>query len=473
MILAMRDTVRFILNGVAVEAKAPEPTLTLLDWLRVERRLTGTKEGCAEGDCGACTVMMVDAGGRVRAVNSCITFLPMVDGCAVTTVEGLGGGDPVQKALVEHHGSQCGFCTPGFVMSLHAHRARGGAGTREAISDCVAGNLCRCTGYGPILKAGEEACREPVRMKLMAAQPDAEPLGYVGADGRGFHAPETADDLAALSASNPDATLLGGATDVGLWVTKQGKRPKTLISIMKVKELQEIEEAGAQLKIGAGVRYADAMEALCALHPTFRDYLRRLGAAQVRDSGTIGGNIANGSPIGDMAPALIALGASIALRLGEAVREMPLEAFFVAYGRQDRAPGEVLTSITIPKPAVDTFIAFEKVSKRFEQDISAVSAGLFVRVADSVVIEARLAFGGMAGTPMRARGAEAALVGKAWSAGSVAAAAEALARDFRPLSDWRASAAYRLAAAQGVLMRFFDGTQGDVRLSELRSIAHG
>jgi xanthine dehydrogenase small subunit len=470
----MRDTVRFILNGIAVEVRAPDPTMTLLDWLRVGRRLTGTKEGCAEGDCGACTVMMVDAGGRVRAINSCITFLPMADGCAVTTVEGLGGGDPVQDALVEHHGSQCGFCTPGFVMSLHAHRARGGSGTRAAISDCIAGNLCRCTGYGPILTAGEEACRERVHMKLMAAQPDPVPLGYQCADGRAFHAPETLNELCALSEANPDATLLGGATDVGLWVTKQGKRPQTIISVMKVSELQRIEEAAGRVSIGAGVRYADAMAALVDVHPAFGDYLRRLGAAQVRDSGTIGGNIANGSPIGDMAPALIALGATIRLRRGEQEREASLEEFFIAYGKQDRAPGEVLTHIHIPKPPPDAFVAFEKVSKRFEQDISAVSAGLFVRVQGSVATEARLAFGGMAGTPQRARGAEAALIGKAWGETAVGAAMAALETDFTPLSDWRASAAYRLAAAQGLLLRFFHDTQGDgVKLSELVSAAHG
>ena len=469
----MRDVVRFILNGVAAEVRAPDPTMTLLDWLRVERRLTGTKEGCAEGDCGACTVTMVDAGGRVRAVNSCITFVPMVDGCAVTTVEGLGGNDPVQAALVELHGSQCGFCTPGFVMSLHAHRAKGGSAERGAISDCFAGNLCRCTGYGPILEAGRVACAGSTR-KLVTAQPDPEALGYRRDDGRAFHAPETLDELCALSEANPEATLLGGATDVGLWVTKKGERPGTIISVMKVSELQRIEETEERVSIGAGVRYADAMAALVDVHPAFGDYLRRLGAAQVRDSGTIGGNIANGSPIGDMAPALIALGATIRLRLGVAEREASLEQFFIAYGRQDRAPGEVVTQIHIPKPPQDAFVAFEKVSKRFEQDISAVSAGLFVRVADGVVSEARLAFGGMAGTPMRARGAEAALVGRAWGETSVRAAMTALATDFAPLSDWRASATYRMEAAQGLLLRFFHQTQGDaLRMADLRSVAHG
>ena len=469
----MRDVVRFILNGVAAEVRAPDPTMTLLDWLRVERRLTGTKEGCAEGDCGACTVMMVDAAGRVRAVNSCITFVPMVDGCAVTTVEGLGGNDPVQAALVELHGSQCGFCTPGFVMSLYAHRAKGGSAERGAISDCVAGNLCRCTGYGPILEAGRVACAGPTR-KLVTAQPDPEALGYRREDGRAFHAPETRDELCALSEANPEATLLGGATDVGLWVTKKGERPKTIISVMKVGELQRIEETEGRVSLGAGVRYADAMAALVDVHPAFGDYLRRLGAAQVRDSGTIGGNIANGSPIGDMAPALIALGATIRLRLGVAEREASLEQFFIAYGKQDRAPGEVLTHIHIPKPPQDAFVAFEKVSKRFEQDISAVSAGLFVRVAGGVVNEARLAFGGMAGTPMRARGAEAALVGQAWGETSVRAAMTALATDFAPLSDWRASATYRMEAAQGLLLRFFHQKQGDaLRMADLRSVAHG
>lgn len=474
----MRDTIRFTLNGTPVGIHAPNPTRTLLDWLRQERRLTGTKEGCAEGDCGACTVMVVDPQGRVRAVNSCIQFLPMVDGCALTTVEGLGGADPVQKELVARHGSQCGFCTPGFVMALHAHHARGGAADAASVSDAIAGNLCRCTGYGPIVHAGERACATP-RPKAATAKQDSEPLGYehAGADGsRRFFAPATLDQMAKLCESFPDAVILGGATDVGLWVTKQGRRIETVVSVMRVAELQSIKSTKAGVEIGAAVSYSDAHDALVKLHLSLKEYVRRFGAAQVRDSGTVVGNIANGSPIGDMPPVLIALGASIRLRKGVSERTLPLEDFFVAYGKQDRAPGEIVTHVDVPHLPKDALFAAEKISKRFEQDISAVSAGFMVRVEKGVVAQARLAFGGMAGVPKRATAAEAALAGRPWSEASINATMIALVRDFQPLSDWRGSAEYRLVTAQNLLKRFFlenSGSGEATRVLGLASLAHG
>ncbi len=398
----------------------------------------------------------------------------MVDGCALTTVEGLGGANPVQKEMVASHGSQCGFCTPGFVMALHAHHARGGAADTASISDAIAGNLCRCTGYGPILRAGEKACSAP-RPKVAAIRQDAEALGYE-CNGRRFHAPTTLAEMARLCEATPDAVILGGATDVGLWVTKQGRRIETLISAMRVVDLQTITPVGSGVEIGAAVRYSDAHDALAKLHPSLKDYIRRLGAAQVRDSGTVAGNIANGSPIGDMPPVLIALGASIRLRKGAATRTLPLEAFFIDYGKQDRAPGEIVTHLVIPAPPKASFFAAEKISKRFEQDISAVSAGLMVRVTKGLVAEARLAFGGMAGIPKRAAKAEAALAGKPWIEDSVRAAMAALAQDFQPLTDWRASADYRLAVAQNLLLRFFlenSGGTSSTRVLGLTGIAHG
>jgi xanthine dehydrogenase small subunit len=475
----MRDTVRFTLNGMAVEVVRPDPQLTVLDWLRDHRRLTGTKEGCAEGDCGACTIAIRDRGGAVRAINSCIQFLPMVDGCALVTVEGLGGADPVQTAMVAEHGSQCGFCTPGIVMALRAHHARGGSTDATAISDALAGNLCRCTGYGPIIRAGQKACATPAP-KIAAAGVDTDPLGYdyASADGRAarFFAPVTLDELARLCEKYPDAVILAGATDVGLWVTKQGRRIETFISVMRVAELQWIAATDTGLELGAAVRYADAHEPLAKLHPSFNDYIRRLGAVQVRGSGTVVGNIANGSPIGDMQPALIALGATIRLRKGKAERTLPLEKFFIDYGKQDRAPGEIVTHVSIPSPPRGAFFAAEKISKRFEQDISAVSAGFLVRAEQSVVVEARLAYGGMAGVPKHAATAEAALTGKPWTEASVRAAMSALASDFKPLSDWRASAAYRLESAQNLLLRFFlenSGGASATRVLGLASVAHG
>ncbi|HEV7692757.1 MAG TPA: xanthine dehydrogenase small subunit [Hyphomonadaceae bacterium] len=476
----MRDTVRFTLNGKPVEIRAPDPTRTVLEWLREDRRLTGTKEGCAEGDCGACTVMAVDPQGKVRAFNSCIQFLPMIDGCALTTVEGLGGNDPVQKELVREHGSQCGFCTPGFVMALHAHHARGGSTEPQAITDAIAGNLCRCTGYGPIIRAGQTACATPAP-KAEPARQNAEPLGYETNDGRGirrFFAPTSVDEMARLYETYPDAVILGGATDVGLWVTKQGRRIETIISVMRVTELQEEWPVLDGVGIGAAMTYADAFEVLFGLHPSLRDYLRRLGATQVRDSGTVVGNIANGSPIGDMPPILIALDAQIQLRKGASTRTIPLEDFYIEYGKQDRAPGEFITHIIVGQPNGWELIAAEKISKRFEQDISAVSAGFFVSLGNSGVEGARLAYGGMAGVPKRARNAEAALMGQPWNEASVQAAMAALAKDFQPLTDWRASADYRLAAAQNLLLRFYleNQTRGALeaqRVTSLVGVEHG
>lgn len=473
----MREFVRFASNGVQVELRSPDPILTVLDWLRNERRLTGTKEGCAEGDCGACTVMLVDEQGRARAINACITFLPMIDGCSIVTVEGLESASPIQRAMVDLHGSQCGFCTPGIVMSLHAHQSRGGAATQEAINDCLAGNLCRCTGYGPIIRAGQEACAKPaVTLPAPPAQ-DSEPLGYTTQTSwgkRAFYAPTTLADLARLCEQNPHATILGGATDVGLWVTKQGRNLPTIISVMKVAELQSVTRTNDKLSIAAAVRYADAMDALVALHPSLRAYLRRLGATQVRDSGTVVGNIANGSPIGDMPPALIALGAEIVLRHGQRERRLPLENFFLDYGKQDRAPGEIVIHVEIPPPPAGAFFAAEKISKRFDQDISAVSAGFMVWVRQGAVAEARLAYGGLAGIPKRATHAEAALAGKPWTEATVRTATAALASDFTPLTDMRASAAYRLEIAANLLLRFFHETQGEpTRVTDLASLSHG
>jgi xanthine dehydrogenase small subunit len=474
----MRDTVRFTLNGTPVEVRAPDPARTVLEWLREDRRLTGTKEGCAEGDCGACTVMVIDPRGQARAINSCIQFLPMIDGCALVTVEGLGGVDPVQKELVAHHGSQCGFCTPGFVMALHAHHARGGAADAASVSDAIAGNLCRCTGYGPILRAGQKACLMP-SPEIVEPEIEMESLGYVHTAldrDRRFFAPITLDEMVSLCELYPDAVILGGATDVGLWVTKQGRHIDTVISVMQVDELRKIIPTNDGIVLGAALRYADVHEALAKLHPSFHEYIRRLGAVQVRDSGTVVGNIANGSPIGDMPPALIALGASIRLRKGDAIRSILLEDFFLAYGKQDRAPGEIVTHVDIPRPPKDAFFAAEKISKRFEQDISAISAGFMVRVKKDLVAEARLAFGGMAGVPKRAGKAEAMLVGKPWNEASIQAAMTALAQDFQPLTDWRGSAEYRLAGAQNLLLRFYlenSGSSGATRVLGLRTLAHG
>jgi xanthine dehydrogenase small subunit len=388
---------------------------------------------------------------RWRSVNACILFLPMLDGKALKTVESLsrdGALHPVQRAMADCHGSQCGFCTPGFVMSLYA-RSIGAEGTKDLpVRDVVAGNLCRCTGYGPILEAGEANPPGPSDDgETVALLRNLAPAG----SGPGWFAPRNSDELAALLAEHPDARLVAGATDVGLWVTKGLRDLGTIVFIGDVADLKRIEETPDRLVLGAATRYSEARDALARLHPDLGELVRRIGGLQVRNAGTIGGNIANGSPIGDMPPALIALGATLVLRRGDERRTMPLERYFLSYGRQDRRPGEFVESVSIPRPAADSRIRIAKLSKRFDSDISALCGAFLLSVEEGRIAGARIAFGGMAGIPARAPACEAALAGKPWSEATFDAAAEALAQDYEPLSDLRGSARYRLAAAANLV----------------------
>ncbi|WP_331371849.1 xanthine dehydrogenase small subunit [Sinorhizobium chiapasense] len=487
------DSIRFILNETEIALSDVAPTATLLDYLRLEHRLTGTKEGCAEGDCGACTVLVGrlsnDEGLVYESVNACIRFVGSLNATHVVTVEHLAAKDgtlhPVQQAMVDFHASQCGFCTPGFVMSLYGLWLTNDNPSRAAIEKTLQGNLCRCTGYEPIVRAAEAATqerpsaifdpitrtRDAVTAKLKALRSTETIVIRNGEDC--LIVPADAMGLAAVLDEHPAATIVAGATDVGLWVTKQMRSLNPAVFINGIAELQRIECTEAGLTIGAGVSYTAAFDALASAYPAFGRLIDRIGGEQVRNMGTIGGNIANGSPIGDSPPPLIVLGASVTLRSTNGTRTLPLEDFFVSYGKQDRKPGEFVESIFVPAlPEGDRFAAY-KVSKRRDEDISALLGAFRIALdEDNHVRTALVAFGGMAATPKRAKAVEAALIGQPWSEETIRAAQAALETDYQPITDWRATSAYRMLAAKNLLMRFFlEGTGETVQLQRFEGVA--
>ena len=478
----MSNRIRFLLGASPVEVAVDDPTRTVLQFLRSDPARHGTKEGCAEGDCGACTVAVGERtpDGRMsyRAVNACIQFLPTLDGKQLLTVEDIAGaaGDalhPVQQALVDAHGSQCGFCTPGFAMSLfvgHAlDRAAGRVPSRDAVNDRLAGNLCRCTGYRPIVDAAQRAAAIPepehwtaFKSKSSAALASMARSGTLVIDTgtRHYYAPRDIDALADVLERHPDACILAGGTDVGLWVTKQHRSLGTVVYVGNVASLKVVEDRSKTWWIGAGASFSEAGRAFADLHPDFAELVRRIGSPQIRNAGTVGGNIANGSPIGDSMPALIALGARLHLRRGRRRRDIALEEFFVAYRQTALEPGEFVEGVSVPKLGPNDRFATYKISKRFDQDISALCPAFRITLAGGVVREARIAFGGMAATPKRAPATEAALVGSPWSEETVRRAKSALMEDYRPIGDMRASARYRMTVAGNMLIRFFLESEG-------------
>ncbi|ESY68240.1 xanthine dehydrogenase small subunit [Mesorhizobium sp. M0051] len=475
----IRNEIRFILNGRDVVLSTVAPDAILLDWLRLDRSLRGTKEGCAEGDCGACTVLVgkLSAGGLVyETVNACIRFLGSLDGTHVVTVEHLRGSPgqlhPVQQAMVDFHGSQCGFCTPGFVMSLYGLWMRSSDPSNAAIEKALQGNLCRCTGYEAIMRAAHaissygKVAKDPLaaERKAITARLEAMHDGArveIGAGKARLVVPANVDDFAAVLDEEPGATIVAGSTDVGLWVTKHMREISPAIFIGNLDGLCTISEDNGVISIGAGVTYTEAFSTLARRIPALGPLFDRIGGDQVRNMGTIGGNIANGSPIGDTPPPLIALGARLTLRKGNKRRTIPLEAFFISYGKQDRQPGEFVEAVHVPVPAKGTKFAVHKITKRRDEDITAALGAFFLTLAgDGTVADVRIAYGGMAATPKRASSVEKALLGKPWTEQTVEVAMAGYAEDFTPLTDMRASAEYRALAAKNLLLRFLAETSG-------------
>ncbi|SFB45665.1 xanthine dehydrogenase small subunit [Azotobacter beijerinckii] len=465
--------IQFLLNRELRSERALDPNLTVLRYLREHRHKTGTKEGCASGDCGACTVVVGELVGeagrerlRYRSLNACLTFVATLHGKQLLTVEDLrhdGQLHAVQQAMVDQHASQCGFCTPGVVMSLFALQKNADAPDREQACAALAGNLCRCTGYRPILAAAEQACSAPEPDQFDAAEAEiVAALKAIARDSAELSdgdkrclLPASVAELAALYAAHPEARLFAGGTDLALEVTQQHRALPLTIHLGRIEELKQVTVGSDAIEIGAATPLTDCYAALAAEYADFGALLLRFASLQIRNQGTLGGNIGNASPIGDAPPLLIALGARLQLRQGEATRTLALEDFFLDYKVSALRSGEFIEKILVPRARPGQAFRAYKLSKRLDDDISAVCAAFNLTLEDGRVREARIAFGGMAAIPKRATACEQALVGQPFDAAAIERACAALPGDFDPLSDFRASREYRLLAAQNLLRKAF------------------
>ena len=462
--------VRFQLNGILIEESEVPPSMTVLDYLRESEGLKGTKEGCAEGDCGACTIAVQSPQGNVEAVNSCLMLVPQLDGLSVTTVEGLSQPDsplhPVQRAFVDNHAAQCGFCTPGFVMALFAFEQSGEAATAETVHEAIAGNLCRCTGYRPIVDAAMSVDCVPEEHVPPALEHSSH---YTDGD-EDFFAPTTLTELVKLRLEHPNAYVYAGGTDLGMRASKDRESYGRVISTSHVSELKRVEQSDGSVTLGAAVTYTDALPVLDEIAPSFAELVRRIGSRQIRNLGTIGGNVCNASPIGDTPPCLIALNAVMIVHGPKGQREIPAEEFFIDYRKTALNPDEILEALRIPLPQPDMLFRAYKISKRFDQDISAVVGAFALEVEDGMVKSARVAFGGMAATPARANACENALIGKPWVFETAIAAGTAISGDFTPLTDFRASEDYRMRVASNLLRRLYHDSDENDFVTEVMSL---